>query len=302
MINHFLTLSSFSSHDISRLLDRAQFFFSQQHQPDQINHLLKNKIIANIFYEPSTRTRCSFEIAAKRLGAEVVNFVPENSSVKKGETIYDTLKTLESLGVDAIVLRHADDYVFEDLKDKIRVPMINAGAGRHEHPSQGLLDLLTLKQEFNSLSALKIAACGDIKHSRVAGSLMVASEMFGMEVHLCGPSELLPETTPKSARKSDFDKVLPEMDAVMMLRIQFERHSSLELDPVSYHKQFGLTYHRVKQMKKEAILLHPGPFNRDVEISSDVVEHPQSRIFKQMSNGVFARMAILEWALIGDKQ
>lgn len=301
MIKHFLSLSSFSTNHLSGLLDRAQFFFSHQHQPDKINHLLKNKIVVNAFYEPSTRTRCSFEVAAKRLGAEVINFVPENSSVKKGETVYDTLKTLESLGINGIVLRHADDNVFDALKDSIRAPMINAGAGKYEHPSQGILDLLTLQQEFGRLEGLKVAVCGDIKHSRVAGSLMVAAEMFGMEIYLCGPKELLPLTNKPFIHHADFDGILPKVDAMMMLRIQFERHESLELNPVSYHKQFGLTLERVGKMKDTAIIMHPGPFNRGVEIDDEVVEHQRSRIFKQMSNGVFARMAVLEWALGGTR-
>jgi aspartate carbamoyltransferase catalytic subunit len=297
MIKHFLSLSSFSSPDLQALIDRAHFFSLETKHPDKIGHLLKNKIFANVFYEPSTRTRCSFEIAAKRLGAEVVNFVPENSSVKKGETVYDTLKTLESLGVDGIVFRHSDDNVFDNVHDKFDLPLLNAGAGKNEHPSQGLLDLLTLHQEFGKLNGLKVAVCGDIKHSRVAGSLMVAAEKFGMEIFLCGPETLLP-TNPRSfVKHANFDDILPKVDAVMMLRIQLERHQSLELDEKSYHQQFGLNLERVEKLKKEAIILHPGPFNRGVEISDEIVEHKQSRIFKQMGNGVFTRMAILEWAM-----
>lgn len=292
MIKHFLSLSSFSHHDLDALLQRAQYFYLHQNQPDKVHHLLKNKIFFNAFYEPSTRTRCSFEVAAKRLGAEVVNFTPEGSSVKKGETIYDTLRTFESLGADGIILRHSDDHVFEELVHKIKAPMINAGAGKYEHPSQGLLDLLTMKQEFGELKGLKIAVCGDIKHSRVVGSLMVAAKIFGMELFFCGPTELLPEGHTKS-----FDEVLETVDVVMMLRIQLERHENLDLNPKIYHEKFGLHLNRVQKMKPKAIIMHPGPFNRGIEISDEVVEHPQSRIFKQMGNGVFARMAILEWTM-----
>ncbi len=301
MIKHFLSLSNFSTQDLSSLIDRAQFFFQQNSKPDQSHTLLKDKIISNLFYEPSTRTRCSFEIAAKKLGAHVINLQPENSSVKKGETVYDTLKTFEALGSDGIILRHQDDHVFEELKSKISVPLINAGAGKFEHPSQGLLDLLTLKQEFGKLEGLKIAVCGDIKHSRVAGSLMVAAEKFGMEIYLCGPQSLLPKKTEIYLKSANLEDVLPEIDAIMMLRIQLERHESLELDSKTYHEQFGLNLKRVKTMKKNAIIMHPGPFNRGIELSDEVVEHPQSRIFKQVSNGVFSRMAILEWALGGTK-
>ena len=297
MIKHFLSLSSFSVSELQALIDRAHYFSLHQNQPDKIHHLLKHKIFANVFYEPSTRTRCSFEIAAKRLGADVVNFVPENSSVKKGETVYDTLKTLESLGVDGIVFRHSDDNVFDHIHGRIDLPLLNAGAGKNEHPSQGLLDLLTLHQEFGRLKGLKVAVCGDIKHSRVAGSLIVAAEKFGMEIYLCGPESLVPSAYLPFVKKANFDDVLPIVDAVMMLRIQLERHESLELDGKAYHQQFGLTEARVQKMKKESIILHPGPFNRGIEIADEVVEHKQSRIFKQMGNGVYTRMAILEWAM-----
>lgn len=299
MIKHFLSLANFSSTHISGLLDRAQFFSLHHNQPELLPPLLKNKIVVNAFYEPSTRTRCSFEVAVKRLGGEVVNFTPENSSVKKGESVYDTLKSLESLGVNAIVLRHSDDQIFDGLKDRLSIPLINAGAGKHEHPSQGLLDLLTLKQEFGELKGLKVAVCGDVKHSRVAGSLLVAAEKYGMQIYLCGPEELLPDAKLPYAQKANFDEVLPEVDAVMMLRIQLERHENLELDAKTYRQHFGLHLSRVEKMKSTAIVMHPGPFNRGVEISDDVVEHARSRIFKQVKNGVYARMAILEWALAG---
>lgn len=299
MIKHFLSLASLSSSEILSLLDRSHFFSQNIRDPDKVNHLLKDKVIANAFYEPSTRTRCSFEMAAKRLGAEVINFVPENSSVKKGETVYDTLKSLESIGVDAIVLRHADDQVFDELKEKFTLPLINAGAGKHEHPSQGLLDLLTLKDEFQELKGLKVAICGDVKHSRVAGSMLVAAEKFGMEIHLCGPKDLLPQTRNNFVRETPFDEALSSVDAVMMLRIQLERHEALDINARSYHEQYGLTGERVKRMKDKAIIMHPGPFNRGVEIADEVVEHEKSRIFQQMKNGVFARMAILEKMMKG---
>lgn len=299
MIKHFLSLSSLSSSEILSLLDRSRYFSLNHKNPDKVHHILRNKIVANVFYEPSTRTRCSFEVAAKRLGCEVVNFVPENSSVKKGETVYDTLKCLESLGVEGIVFRHSDDHVFDQLKDKIHLPLLNAGAGKHEHPSQGLLDLFTLREEFQRLEGLKVAICGDIKHSRVAGSMMVAAEKFGMEIYLSGPSDLLPKSQKSFVREIPFDDALPKVDAVMMLRIQLERHGGLELNQESYHRDFGLTKARLSTMKKDAIILHPGPFNRGIEITDELVEHPQSRIFKQMENGVYARMAILEWAMQG---
>jgi aspartate carbamoyltransferase catalytic subunit len=299
MIKHFLSLASFSDQDLLSLIQRAQFFSLHQNYPDKIQTILRHRVFSNVFYEPSTRTRCSFEMAIKRLGGEVINFVPENSSVKKGETVYDTLKTLESLGSDAIIFRHADDHILEELQPFLRTPLINAGAGKHEHPSQGLLDLLTIYQEFGKLEGLKVAICGDIKHSRVAGSLMVAARKFKMKIFLCGPEELIPEIKDEHIQKASFEEILPYVDAVMMLRIQLERHSNLELDASAYHHQFGMNQRRQDLMSKHAIIMHPGPFNRGIEISDDMVEHPQSRIFKQMSNGVAARMAILEWALNG---
>ncbi len=299
MIKHFLSLASLPVSEIDSLLERSHYFSLHLRQPDKIQYLLQHKVIANAFYEPSTRTRCSFEIAAKRLGAHVLNFVPENSSVKKGETVYDTLKTLESLSTDAIVLRHADDQVFEDLKNRFSIPLINAGAGKHEHPSQGLLDLYTLRQEFKRLEGLKVVICGDIKHSRVAGSMMVAAEKYGIELSLCGPTELLPQVTSSKIKIRDFDEVLPEADAVMLLRIQLERHEALELNSTTYRARYGMTNERAGKLKRSGIIMHPGPFNRGVEIDSDIVEHPQSRIFQQMSNGVYTRMAVLERLIRG---
>ncbi len=297
MVKHFLSLASFTQHELMDLVEKAQSFSHLLQTPEKIPPLLQHKIIANVFYEPSTRTRCSFEVAAKRLGGEVINFNPENSSVKKGETVYDTLKTLESLGVESLVFRHSDDHILEDLKSAFHLPLINAGAGKHEHPTQGLLDLLTLYQEFGKLQGLKVAVCGDIKHSRVAGSLMVAAKIFGIKIYLCGPDSLRPLSTDSMIEAADFDSTLPEVDAVMMLRIQIERHEGLELDAKTYHHQFGMNQRRQKMMQPHAIIMHPGPFNRGLEISDDMVEHPQSRIFKQMHNGVAARMAILDWAI-----
>ncbi len=284
MVKHFLSLASLTLSEIDSLLDRS-LFFSQNSDHES---LLKNKVIALVFYEPSTRTRCSFEMAALKLGAKVINFSPENTSVKKGETVYDTLKTLESIGVDAIVLRHSDDNICDELKESLRIPLINAGAGKHEHPSQGLLDLLTLRNEFGDLKDLKLGICGDIKHSRVAGSMMVAAEKYGMQITLSGPQELLPHTG------VNFDEALREVDAMMMLRIQLERHQSLEIDAKTYRSRYGMSLEREALMKKHAIILHPGPFNRGVEIDDDMVEHPRSRISAQVRNGVYTRMAILE--------
>lgn len=295
MIKHFLTLEELSTQEILALLERAQYFHKTQNIHN--NLLLQNKIVANVFFEPSTRTRSSFEIAAKKLGAHVINFSPENSSVKKGETIYDTLKTLESLGANCLVVRHADDHIFDGLQNKFQIPLINAGAGKFEHPSQGLLDLLTLSQEFKTLKGLNIAICGDILHSRVAGSLMVLAKKFEMNLFVCGPEALLPTKLPASAKKAKLDEVISKIDVLMLLRVQLERHEGLDLDAKNYLKDFGLNTERIKKLSPKAIIMHPGPFNRGIEIDDSLIEHSQSRIFKQMSNGVFARMSILETML-----
>lgn len=296
MTDHFISLSQFSSSQILTLLEKAQKFSLNVH-----SNRLRDKIFVNMFYEPSTRTRCSFEIAAKRLGANIINFSPEVSSLQKGESIYDTLKCFESFDVDGLIIRHTDDYLLERMKSQIKVPMINGGAGKNDHPSQTLLDLLTLKQEFGKLKGLKIAICGDIKHSRVARSFENICQHFQIKLFFCGPELLLPTKDKENLKGEiqDFDQILPEVDAVMMLRIQIERHSDLDLNKDLYFEKFGLTVDRINRMKSNAIILHPGPFCRGVEIADSAIEHDKSRIFKQMSNGVFARMAILDSIIKG---
>jgi len=298
MTNHYLSFRSLPRHKLSELLDRAHYF-SQIQKPDSLEKILKHKTVANVFYEASTRTRCSFEIATKKLGCHVINFIPEYSSSKKGETVYDTLKTLESLGVDAIIIRHSDDSIIEDLSSQFKFSLINAGAGKSEHPSQGLLDLLTLQQEFKNFDNIKIAVSGDIKHSRVAGSLIAALDFYPFELFLTGPSELLPKVNHPRLHYAQLDEVISDVDALMMLRVQFERHEGIDLNAQTYLKDYGLNQNRLKMLKPKAIIMHPGPFNRGIEICNEAIEHSQSRIFKQMSNGVFARMSILEWALGG---
>lgn len=293
MIKHFLALASYSPPQLAFFIERAYSFSLLKNSPDKTNHLLKNKIFSNAFFEASTRTRSSFEIAAKRLGGDIVNFWPESSSTKKGETVYDTLKCLESLGVDGIILRHGDDSLISELAPKISTPLINAGAGKFEHPSQGLLDLLTLKKEFGELKGLRVGICGDIIHSRVAGSMMVAAKKLGFEVVLMGPENLIPKN---GFHYQDFDKTLPSLDAVMMLRIQHERHDGIFMSQSDYRQSFGLTQQRLNKLANHTIIMHPGPMNRGVEIDDVAIEHPQSRIWQQMENGVYARMSILEWA------
>lgn len=229
----------------------------------------------------------------------VLNFDKESSSVAKGESLYDTLKTFESLGVDLAVVRHPDDRFVLGLKNQMQFSIINAGAGKYEHPTQSLLDLFTIQEEFGDLKELTVTICGDINSSRVAKSNMNAFHKLGLKVNLCGPEMLLPSKDEllTGQNLAHIDEVIAETDVLMLLRIQHERHETFELDTQNYNQEFGLNHARIKRLKPHGIIMHPGPVNRDVEISSELVEHPQSRIFKQMQNGVYTRMAILDWLL-----
>jgi aspartate carbamoyltransferase catalytic subunit len=292
VVSHFIALADFTSTQIISYLDRARYF--SQLPSDELKKVLPHVVIANVFFEPSTRTRISFEMAAKRLGAEVINFDLTNSSVQKGETLLDTLKTLEAIGCDAIVLRHSDDRIFELLKNNFRIPLINAGAGKNEHPSQGLLDLYTLREEFGKLEGLHLGILGDVKHSRVAGSMMLVAKKLGLHVSVFGPEEFIPTQLPENCRKAEYEKTLPSLDAIMCLRNQFERHELIDFNRVSFFQRWGLTLEREKLLAPHCIIMHPAPINRGVEIDEQLIEAPRSRIFKQMTNGVFVRMCILE--------
>lgn len=253
--------------------------------------------VSNLFFEDSTRTKTSFDLAQRRLGLNVVPFDVTASSVNKGESLYDTVKTLESLGVNLAVIRHKQDKYYEDLKN-LNISVINGGDGSGNHPSQTLLDLMTIQQEFGKFKGLKIGIVGDVKHSRVANSNAEALRKLGAKVYFSGPEKWFDEGTIINGTYLSIDDLVREVDVLMLLRIQHERHGEkMKISLESYHKKFGLTKEREKVMKKGAIIMHPAPINRGVEIDSDLVECERSRIFKQMKNGVFARMAILKDAL-----
>jgi aspartate carbamoyltransferase catalytic subunit len=290
-------INDLSSDAILSILEKSRFYSQNIKTPENYEKVLKDTLVANIFFENSTRTRFSFEVAQKRLGAMVLNFDKSSSSVAKGETLYDTLKTFESLGVDIAVIRHSDDQFVADLKDSVKFSIVNAGAGKFEHPSQSLLDLFTIQEEFGSFDGLTVTICGDIASSRVAKSNINAFKKLGVKVNLCGPEMLLPNENdlPANCRIKPLDEAVAESDAVMLLRIQHERHETFELATESYNQQYGLNHQRLELFKEKAIIMHPGPVNRDVEILSELVEHERSRIFKQMENGVYTRMAILDW-------
>lgn len=286
---NILSLEDFSVEEINQILDSANEFIDGK----KVDYEGK-KVIANLFFEPSTRTHYSFEKAALNLNCKTMNFDEVNSSTKKGESLYDTIKTFEMLGVDGFVIRHTQNAYYNELVGKINVPILNAGDGTGNHPSQSLLDLLTIKRQFGKFEGLKIVIVGDIMHSRVAHSNIKVMQRLGMTVYTSGPEEYKEE----GYNFVELDKIINEVDIVMLLRVQHERHTDkMQLTEEEYNRNYGLNGNRVKKMKKEAIIMHPAPFNRNVEITDDIVECEKSRIFKQVENGVFVRMALINMVL-----
>lgn len=252
--------------------------------------LSRPRLVANLFFEPSTRTHYSFASAEHQLGCKVEDFESSSSSTQKGETLYDTVKTFETIGYDAVVIRHKQDRYFDELKD-INIPIINAGDGCENHPSQCLLDMLTIYQEFHTFKGIKLAIIGDIDHSRVANSNVDTLKRLGGEVRFSGPEFFVSN----KELYMPVDEAIEWADAVMMLRIQRERHEeAMQMSDAEYLAKYGLTTERVSRMKKHAIIMHPAPVNRGVEIESELVEHEKSRIFKQMANGVLVRKAMIK--------
>ena len=253
-------------------------------------------IAANLFFENSTRTKHSFEVAQMKLGLQVLNFDASTSSVNKGETLYDTCKTLEAIGCNILVIRHSQEAYYQELEG-LTIPVISGGDGSGEHPSQCLLDLMTLYEEFGRIEGLELVIAGDIKNSRVARSNYHMLTRLGAKVQFVGPQVF---ADPTLGQMVDFDQVIDQVDACMLLRVQFERHQeAVALSQADYHAHYGLTLARYQELKPQAIVMHPAPVNRDMEIASELVEAPQSRIFTQMTNGRFMRQAILE-KLIAD--
>ncbi len=259
--------------------------------------LLRGKRIALLFYEPSTRTRVSFEFAAKLLGTHTSLISSSASSIEKGESLVDTGKTLQALGADCIVVRHPSSGAPHVLARNLRIPIINAGDGMHEHPSQGLLDASTILRHRKSLKSLKVTMVGDIQHSRVVRSNIHLLTKFGAQTVLCGPPELLPDMAETLSANvkivRHMEEALRKADVVMMLRVQKERLHGLKLDVDKYVAQYQLTAERLKLAKPDALLMHPGPMVRGMEIQSELADGPQSVIEEQVQNGVYVRMAIL---------
>lgn len=296
---HLTGIKGMTVEQIETILARAEYWTQR---PNEQSSQLAGRFVANLFFEPSTRTRFSFEVAEKRLGAHVLNFAAEASSTTKGETIYDTLKTLEAMGVEAAVIRTRHNGLIHHLAGQVGICLINAGDGTNEHPTQCLLDLLTMKQQFGQIAGLRVAIIGDLVHSRVLGSHLHALPMLGAELLLAGPpAMMLPEASlPAGVRAVSLEEAIETSDVVMMLRVQLERHSqTLFTSAEAYHQAYGLTLERAKRMKPGAVIMHPAPVNRGVEIHSDLVEADNALINRQVTNGVAVRMAVLEYVLNG---
>jgi aspartate carbamoyltransferase catalytic subunit len=293
-----LGIAALASHEIEFLLDEAEQWVALNRQPQKRNDRLAGLTIINAFFENSTRTRLSFEIAGKRLGADVVNMTAAASSVKKGETLIDTAMTLNAMHADAIVIRHASSGAVQLIADKVDCPVLNAGDGQHEHPTQALLDALTLRNAKGAISGLTVTICGDVLHSRVARSNMLCLRSLGAAVNVCAPPALMPEgiealgVTPYF----DFDAALAGADAVMMLRLQQERMEGQFVPSArEYRRLYGLTLDRLAKAKPDALVMHPGPMNRGIEIDSNVADLAgRSLITRQVEMGVAIRMACLD--------
>lgn len=303
-LRHLLTLEGLPRETLVRLLDRAGQIRDAALGRTQRRHSLEAVTVCTLFFEPSTRTRSSFQIAAQRLGADVLNFDASTSSSRKGETALDTLKNLEAMGVRGFIVRHNEDGAAERLAAAAGegTTVVNAGDGRSAHPTQGLLDALTLRQAKGAdFSRLKVLMVGDVAHSRVARSDLHALRTLGAgEIRVCGPASLLPQddTLAGCVVGDDFDALLDGVDAIMMLRLQRERmEEGLVPSLEEYHRDYGLTASRLARAARDAVVLHPGPINRGVEITDEVADGPQSLVLRQVSNGVAIRMAVLETLL-----
>ncbi|HJU82720.1 MAG TPA: aspartate carbamoyltransferase catalytic subunit [Holophagaceae bacterium] len=296
---HLLGIEPLSPRDITAILDQASAFEEVCERPDiKIVPALRKKLVVNLFFENSTRTRNSFEIAQKRLSAEIINFDADTSSLNKGETLIDTALNLEAMHPDLIVMRHSAPGAHALLARHMKASIVNAGDGAHEHPTQALLDAYTLRKKFGRLEGLKVAIVGDIRHSRVVRSNLWLLTKMGAKVTLVGPPTLLPKemkkTWPDVVFTSDFDAVIPDQDALMILRIQFERGTGGYIPGQGeYIKFFQLNAARMQRAKKDVAVLHPGPINRGVEITSEVADGPSNLILQQVTNGVPVRMAVM---------
>ncbi|MFN8651079.1 MAG: aspartate carbamoyltransferase catalytic subunit [Gemmatimonadales bacterium] len=291
-----LGLEYLTADQIRLILDTAEPFKEVSERPIKKTPALRGKTIVNLFFEASTRTRISFEFAEKRLSADTVNVASSGSSVSKGETLVDTARNLEAMRIDMVVIRHHSSGSADFLAQRIRSNVINAGDGTHEHPTQGLLDLLTLRDRFGKIEGLKVAICGDVLHSRVARSNIWGLRKLGAEVAVCGPLSLVPRDIQELGVTlfTRIDDAIAWADALNVLRLQLERMTAGFIPSLrEYNRVFGITRERLVRAKKDLVVMHPGPINRGVEIDSDVADGPHSVILPQVTNGVAIRMAVL---------
>ena len=293
---HLLTLEELEPAEIELILDTAAGFVEINHRKRKIVPVLKGKAVVNLFFEPSTRTRTSFSLAAKRLSADTVDFAVNNSSLSKGETFIDTAKNIEAMGMDIMVIRHAMSGAPLLLSKHVRCGVINAGDGAHEHPTQGLLDAFTIQQRKGKIAGMTVGLVGDIAHSRVARSNIQALTKLGARVIVCGPPTLIPDDIREIGVEVEYnlDKLLPQLDVVNLLRIQFERQRHGLFPSIGeYAALFGMDGRRMKLCRPETLILAPGPINRGIEMTPEVADGPNSAILDQVTNGVAIRMAVL---------
>ncbi len=296
-IKHLFGLRGVSKHDIRLILDNAKQFREILERPVKKVPSLRGMTVVNLFFENSTRTRTSFELAEKRLSADTVNFTSSNSSVKKGETLVDTLRNIEAMKIDIVVVRHKGTGVPKFLADNSDAIIVNAGDGAHEHPTQALLDMLTIEEKLGTLEGKNVTIVGDIRHSRVARSNLWGMTTMGAHVTLCGPSTLVPRNTElmdKVTWESDVKKAVKNADAIIALRLQKERMDDALLPSMrEYRNTFGITHELLECAKDKVLIMHPGPINRGVELDSEIADGENSVILNQVTNGVAVRMAVL---------
>jgi aspartate carbamoyltransferase catalytic subunit len=298
-----LGIENLSREEIQAILDRSRDFQPRADHAFGKSDLLRGRMVVNLFFEASTRTRTSFEIAAKRLGADAVSITAQASSVSKGESLVDTLNTLAAMRPDAIIMRHAASGAPHFLQRHLEIPIINAGDGTHEHPTQALLDARTILDRGAKLENLRVAIIGDIAHSRVARSNVYLLSKYGADIVLCGPASLLPREleriAPGVTLTNRMEEAIRDADVIMMLRVQLERQHEASFPAGEYFQFYGLRLEHLRRAKPEVIVMHPGPINRGREISSDVADSQRSVILTQVQNGIAVRMAVLERVLTG---
>ncbi len=301
MSGSLLGIEPLDRSEIEAILERARDFQPSGNNAFKRLDLLRGRMVVNLFFEASTRTRTSFEIAAKRLGADAISITASGSSVSKGESLVDTLNTLAAMRPDAIIMRHASSGAPHFLARHLPTPIVNAGDGTHEHPTQALLDARTILDRRKTLEGLRVAIIGDISHSRVARSNMYLLSKFGAEVVLCGPAPLLPREfeslAPGVTLTYNLREAIRDVDVIMMLRVQLERQHEAAFPASEYFQFYGLRLEHVGLAKPDVIVMHPGPINRGREISSEVADSQRSVILNQVENGVAVRMAVLERVL-----